>query len=343
MRNTLLIGFISLFVLVGINVKAQETFPRNDVLDERSEAYAFTNATIVADHTTKIENGTLLIKDGLIVDLGADLSVPDGFTIVDLEGKYIYPSLIDLHTNYGIPKPERGPGGGGFRGPEQIMSKTKGAFNSNEAIKTNFNASEVFTVDDKVAGGMRKHGFGSVLTFRADGIARGSSALVTLGDESENKVLIKNRVAAHYSFSKGTSSQNYPGSMMGFISLLRQTYLDAGWFNLQSPRPFADQSLEAWLNLQDVPQIFDAGNWMNVLRADKIGKEFNVNYIIKSGGDAYKRVGLIKDAQVSLIVPVNFPDAYDVEDPLDAEKVSLADMKHWNSHLRIPVSSKRMR
>ncbi len=319
----------ALTLFLSINLLSQETFPINDVKDERAGAFAFTNATIIVDADTRIDNGTLLIKDGLIEQVGSGLAVPDGYTAISLEGKYIYPSLIDMHTSYGIPKEERRSRRGGFGGPEQIMSTTKGAFNANEAIKADYNAAEHFLIDSKSAGELRKQGFGAVLSFRADGIARGSSAVVTLGEDSENDVILSNKAAAHYSFSKGTSSQNYPGSMMGFISLLRQTHMDAQWFGSQEPRPFTDQTLEAWIDLQVGPQIFDAGNWMNVLRADKVGDEFDVQYIIKSGGDSYKRIKEIQASGASLIVPVNFPDAYDVEDPLDAEKVSLAVMKHW--------------
>jgi imidazolonepropionase-like amidohydrolase len=117
--------------------------------------------------------------------------------------------------------------------------------------------------------------------------------------------------------------------MMGFIALLRQTYLDAAWYGSQTPRPFVDNSLESWITNQSLPQIFAATNWMNTLRADKLGDEFGVQYIIKGGGDEYKRLNEIKSTQANLIVPVNFPDAYDVEDPFDAEMVTLAEMKHW--------------
>ncbi|MEZ5044627.1 MAG: amidohydrolase family protein [Saprospiraceae bacterium] len=323
----LILGLLSFMGLLF--VQAQETFPRNDVKDERDGAYAFTNATIIINEKEKIEKGTLLVKKGKIEGVGTTVSIPKGYTIIDLNGKYLYPSFIDMHTNYGLPKAERPRGGGGFGGAEQIQSKTIGAYNSNEAIKSHYNAAAEFSVDDKSADNMRQGGFGAVLTFRADGIARGSSALVSLCDNAANEALLKSPVAAHYSFNRGTSNQNYPRSMMGMISLLRQTYLDAEWFGSQTPRPFTDQSLEAWITLQKLPQIFDAGNWMNVLRADKIGDEFGVQYIIKGGTDAYQRVAEIKKTKASLIVGINFPDAYDVEDPIDAESVSIEDMLHW--------------
>ncbi|MBT8220465.1 MAG: amidohydrolase family protein, partial [Bacteroidia bacterium] len=326
-RSRRFLLFLGLF-LGTITAYSQETFPRNDVLDERTHAYAFTNATIVVDHSTTLENATLLIKEGVIEQVGANITIPKGYSTVDLHGKFIYPSFVELHSNYGLPKPERRRGGG-FGGPEQINSNSKGAYNANEAIKAHFNAGEVFVADAKTATSFRKNGFGAVLTSMHDGIARGSSALVSFGEDSENKLVLNHQAAAHYSLTKGTSTQNYPSSMMGYISLLRQTHLDAEWFGAQSPRPFADQTLEAWIHSQRLPQIFDAGSWINVLRADKIGDEFNVRYIIKGGGDEYKRIKEIKATNASLIIPVKYPDPYDVDDPIDAEKVSLSDMKHW--------------
>jgi imidazolonepropionase-like amidohydrolase len=153
--------------------------------------------------------------------------------------------------------------------------------------------------------------------------------MVTLGETTDNQVVLRPRAAAVYSFDKGSSTQNFPASLMGSIALLRQTYLDAEWYASQNPRPFADNSLEAWVQNQKLPQIFEAGSWMNVLRADRVGDEFGVQYIIRGGGDEYKRINEIKATRATLIVPVNFPDAYDVEDPLDAARVSLAEMKHW--------------
>ncbi len=307
---------------------AQETFPRNDVKDNRAGLYAFTNATIVVDPQTTIQNATLLIKGSKIEQVGANLTIPKGYTTIDLKGKYIYPSLVDLFTSYGLPDVER-TRGGGFGGAEQMESRTKGAYNANQAIRSHYNAAEEFTINTKTADELRKVGFGAVLTSKPDGLARGTSAFVTLNEKNDNTALVRQKVAANYSLEKGTSTQTYPTSLMGFIAVLRQTYLDAEWYNSQNPKPFADQSLEGWIQNQRLPQIFAATSWANVLRADKIGDEFGVQYIIKGAGDEYKRINEIKATKASLIIPVNFPDAMDVEDPFDAERVSLADLKHW--------------
>lgn len=326
-RTTLSLFLVMLF---GIwNAHGQETFPRNDVRDERAGAYALTHATVFIDHDTSIPDGTVLIKSGKIEQVGKNLATPPGYAEIDLSGKFIYPSFIDIYSGYGLPLVELPAAEKAFSGPEQIESGAKGAYSPNQSIRAHYNASEHFSINAKAAEELRTHGFGAVLTFNQDGIARGTSAFVTVGSEKDNVVLLKSRAAAHYAFNPGTSTQNYPRSLMGFISLLRQTYLDAAWYAGQHPKPFADQSLEAWIENQKLPQIFDAGEWQNVLRADRVGDEFNVQYIIKGGGDEYKRIKEIKETQAALIVPVNFPKGYDVDDPFDALSVALSDMKHW--------------
>jgi imidazolonepropionase-like amidohydrolase len=319
---------ILLFLMATSMAWAQETFPRNDVKDTRESAYAFKNATIVADPQTVYNNGLLLIREGKIEYVGAAKNIPAGYIEIDLAGKRIYPSLVDAYTNYGLPKVERSRGRN-WGSREQIQSKTKGAYNANEAIKAEYNAASEFTVNSKEAGALRRAGFGTVNTFRPDGIARGTSAVVTLGEQTANEELLEKQAAAHFSFNKGTSTQTYPVSAMGFIALLRQTYLDASWYAAQNPKPFIDQTLENWNVNGRLPQIFDTRNWLEVGRADKVGDEFGVQYIVKGAGDEYKRIDEIKATGAKMIIPLNYPDAFDVADPIDAMDVSLADMKHW--------------
>ncbi len=97
----------------------------------------------------------------------------------------------------------------------------------------------------------------------------------------DNKVIVKEKASAHYSFSKGTSTQSYPGSVMGAVALLRQTYLDAAWYRNRPAGEGLNLSLEAWNANQSLPQIFEAGDKWSEIRADRIGDEFGVQYIIK--------------------------------------------------------------
>ena len=183
---------------------AQETFPVNGVADQRSDYFAFTNATIVKDPQTTLQNATLVIKQGKIIAVGANIAVPKDAVVVDCKGKYIYPSFIDLFSDYGIEAPKGGSGSDNF----QNISNTKGAYSWNQALKPETDASKLFNVNNDKAKDLRGIGFGTVLTHVQDGIARGTGTLVTLGNDKENLLMIKDKAAAFYSFNKGTSTQD---------------------------------------------------------------------------------------------------------------------------------------
>lgn len=320
-------------VLVGHSLfsAAQSTFPVNGVADPREHCYAFTHATIVKDGGSTLSDATLVIRDGIISGAGAGVAIPKDAVVIDCSGKYIYPSFIDLYSDYGMPVPASGAARPAFdfRAPAQFESNTKGAYNWNQAIHPETDASRLFTTDETRAAPLRGIGFGTVLSHVKDGIARGTGVVVTLTDENENFAILKQHASANYSLSKGTSTQNYPSSLMGSIALLRQTYLDAQWYKTNPPHEGTNLSLQAFNEEQSLPQIFEGDDKWQDLHGDRIGKEFGVQYIIKAGENEYQRIADIAATKASYIVPVNFPQAMDVEDPDAARLVSLADMKQW--------------
>jgi imidazolonepropionase-like amidohydrolase len=313
-------------ICLSLSLFAQPTFPVNGVADQRDPCYAFTHATIMGQNT--LTDATLVIRNGKISALGNNISIPADAIIIDCKGKFIYPSFIDIYADYGIAIPQR-PQGGGFFGPQQINSNQKGAYGWNQAIRSDVDGSKIFAVDDAKAKPLRELGFGAVLTHQKDGIARGTGTIVSLASMKENQVIIKEKASAHYSFNKGSSTQSYPGSIMGSISLLRQTYIDAQWYKNNPDKEGMNLSLQAWNNSLSLPQIFDAGDKWAALRADRIGDEFGFQYIIKAGGNEYQRISEMASTKASFILSLNFPQAMDVEDPNDARFVALADMKHW--------------
>lgn len=325
-KHVLLTFFLGLITsLTGLF--AQEHFPQNGLPDSRKQPYAFTNATLYLDHQTKIENATLLIQDGKVVAAGADVSLPDNTVVTDLNGKFIYPSFIDLHTHYGMPEVKKN--SFSWSGRETIEPQRPGPYNANDAIQSDFVADEAFTPEAKAAKKMREFGLGAVLTFRPDGVARGTGAFVALGEDRVNELILKGNASAHYAFDKGSSKQDYPVSIMGYIALLRQTYMDAEWYQSYGKADFYDETLESWQKIQKLPQIFETSDRLNVLRADAVGDEFGVQYIFTGNGDEYQRIETIKATNGRFILPLNFPDAYDVSNPYAAMNVSLEDLKHW--------------
>jgi len=314
--------FLSIVLLFTVSSYAQETFMVNGTHNKNHNYYAFTNATIFTDYQTKIENGVLLIKDGKIIDVGVEVSIPENAIVYDLKGKFIYPSLIDVYSDYGLPKPNKD-------NTKKDLIKPKGAYNWNQAIHPETEAGQLFVVENKQAEAYRKLGFGTVLIHQKDGIMRGTSALVTLGNKKANEELISNKVASHLSFNKGTSTQSYPGSLMGMIALIRQTYYDADWYYENEKTKEFNISLAKVVENWGLPQIFEANDKLNILRADKVGDEFETQYIFKGNGNEYQRISEVKATGGKLILPVKFPKAFDVADPYDAKVVAFSDVKHW--------------
>ncbi|NNV55374.1 amidohydrolase family protein [Limnovirga soli] len=311
---------------ISLLAMAQETFPVNGVTDTRLNYYAFTNATIVKDAQTTLTNATMVIKQGKIMAIGTSVAIPKEAVVIDCKGKFIYPSFIDLFSDYGV-KPADNGGEDNFR--FQNISNTKGAFGWNQALKPETDAFRLFNTNKDKAKELRTIGFGTVLTHAQDGLARGTGTVVTLGSDKENLEMVKEKAAAFYSFDKGSSTQDYPNSLMGEIALLRQTYLDAQWYKTKPAAEGTNLSLAAWNDNQNLPQIFEANDKWNDLRAVKIANEFGVQYIIKAGQNEYQRIDDIKATKAFYIVPLNFPLAMDVEDANDARMVSLGNMKHW--------------
>ena len=334
MKKTLLFCFL---LTIFYNSYSQDTYPVNGSFDIRPGLIDFTNATLIINADQTISNGILLVKGRVIEAVGQNISIPKGYRVVNLKGKYIYPSLIDAFTSYGLPDAPRQSFNFGRR--EVYTSTKKGAYAWNESIRPEMSAQTIFTVDLKKAEEFKKIGFGTVHSVIRDGIARGTSLIATLGDEKENQVIINREAAANYSFKKGSAATDYPQSLMGSIALLRQTYYDAMWYKGQKNE--YNISLEEFNRQQKLPQLFEIDDMLDVLRADKIGDEFSKQFIFKAGGNEFERIKEIKATAGTFIVPLNFPKAYDVEDAADSRNVSLAQMKYWELAPSNPSASEK--
>jgi len=322
--TNLLVAFLAL-LLTGFPVFAQQTATPNGIADNRANALALTGASVYMPDGRYLQNGTVLIREGLIVDIVAGTDIPVGYFAIDMQGRYIYPGFIDIYTGYGVPDPARPVPGGGA----ETLQSSGQVFNANDAIRAHYRANMDFKPDEKRRNELRKLGFSTALSLHADGIARGTSALVTLGNENANQSVLLQDAAAHYSLRKGSSRQTIPVSLMGAVALLRQTYLDADWFGRQDPRPFADESLEALIRTQSLPQIMEVDDWQQTLTVVNVANEFDKNYIIRTGNDAYQQAASLAATGARLIVSVDYPDAPKVADPFEADEVSFADLKHW--------------
>ncbi|WP_194552661.1 amidohydrolase family protein [Zobellia nedashkovskayae] len=318
----------AVILFYGLTAFSQDYFPTNEGVKAKNTNYtAFTNAKIFVTPNQVIPSGTLLIQNGKVVEAGKTVNIPKNTVVVDLNGKSIYPSFIDVYSGFGVEKPEKAKGEG--RSAEYEPSRS--GYYWNDHVMPENDAVTKFNYDDTVAETLRKVGFGVVNSHIHDGIARGTGVLVALNSTGNNADrILDDRSGQYFSFNKSIAKkQSYPSSLMGSMALLRQMYHDEKWYT-QGSVVSKDMSLEALTRNKSLVQFFEAGDKGNVLRADGIGDAFGVQYVILAGGNEYERVSDIKASNAQLILPLDFPEAYDVSDSYAATYVSLGDMRHWN-------------
>ena len=322
--NRIILSLIFIFGIFKIN--AQEYFPNNESVQNKNNNFTvFTNAKIFVTPTQLIEKGTLIIQNGKVIGAGINLPIPKNSKIVNLDGKYIYPSFIDIYTSFGIEKPKKSTPNDG----DSYDSKRVGYY-WNESIKSEVDAFEYFNYDQPKAEELLKAGFGVVGTHVQDGIARGTGTLVALNNSDKSARLLSNKISNHFGFTRSAiTNQSYPSSLMGMMALLRQMYFDMNWYKNGNSKT-KDATLEALLNNQKLVQIFTTEDKLNSIRASKIAKEFNLNYVLKGAGNEFERIDEIKNTNSKFIIPINFPEAYDVSNSFLSDQIDLSDLRFWN-------------
>ena len=323
------IVLILLFFIYSIEKShSQDYFPENAGVKTSNQPYnVFVNASIIVSPDKKIEKGILIERDGFIVEVGKNIEIPKNSIIHDKTGQYIYPSFIDLYSNFGIKKAERSSSIGRS---SQYNANRKG-FYWNDHILSDYNSINDYSYNHVKSKKLREAGFGIVNIHRENGIHRGTGSLIALSDRhTDNYRIIKSKSTEFYSFKKSiNSAQSYPTSVMGAMALIRQFFFDIKWYE-QKKSNSKDISIEAAIQNKNLPKIFDSGGRLNLMRALKIASETNQRFVVVGSGLEYLDHKRIKSYGNTIVVPVNFPKPYDVSDSELNEKLSLKHLKEWN-------------
>lgn len=299
--------------------------------------HAITNARIVTAPGQVIPRGTLVIRDGVITAVGANVAVPADARVWPGDSLTVYAGMIDafvVPSEAGVTRP----GTGGPGAAPAASAPVRGAASSNAAVTPEVRMVEALPLGNDQLENLRGAGFAVVQLAPRSGIVRGQSAVVGLGDGSANENVVRADFAQV--MAPDPQARSYPGSLMGAIAVLRQTFLDAKWYRdavkayakaKGTERPDENVSLQA---LQPViagtqPVVFVADEMLEVLRCAQIAKEAAVTARIVGAGDEYKRAEDIVAVAVPLIVPVNFPDAPDVSNGDNVIEVSTEELRHW--------------
>lgn len=313
--------------------------PTQGLRENPPEVFALKNAKIIVNSEKIIENGIVVIRNGRIENVGKNIKVPPEAYIIDYKGKCIYPGFIEPYLVYKEKKEKKTPMSS-YMSYGTAKKEEKGAGYWNPEVHPEKNIIDIILMDDKLLKKYRENGFTAGLFVPSDGIFKGKSSLFSLKDGKPSENLIKEDVFQHIAFYYAIRGEEYPNSLMGSIALVRQVFYDAIWHkeiwdyfkkekNLKKP-PFIKslKELEPFL-FKNKKIVFEIENDLDVYDVFKIKKEFNLNVLVKGCGYEYRQIEILKKAGIPFIIPLNFPEKLDFENPEDAIPVSLEELCHW--------------
>jgi hypothetical protein len=148
---------IVLIIAATANPAQAQTAPTTGLRENTPTVHAFTNARIVVAPGKTITQGTLVIRNGVIEALGENVAPPADARLWDMKGLTLYPGLIELSSDIGMPKPPQTQPTSpfDFSAPPAQPEKPKGAAHWNARVHADFNADEEFAPDAKSAEKLR--------------------------------------------------------------------------------------------------------------------------------------------------------------------------------------------
>lgn len=324
--------------LLLLALLAPITLPAAELRQPAPDVHALVGVRIVSAPGQVIDSGTVVIRDGIIEAVGAAVSVPPDARIHEFtreEGQdpmVVYPGLIEPYLPIEFPEPEDGSTPAG----------------RHALIHPDRRVSAADWPTDRIDE-LRKAGFTTALIAGADGLIRGHGVIANTGDGG----LRGNRLAGDFgqflSFADRSEGRTFPNSLMGAVALVRQTLDDARWqaqareAMQRNPAQARPEWLEGLDDLRpalagDTPMVFESQDLLDTLRILEFMPRGETDLAIVGHGAEYQRLDALAERPVRHILPLDFPQAPDVEQGKERD-VALEVLRHWH---RAPENPARL-
>jgi imidazolonepropionase-like amidohydrolase len=320
--------------------------------------HALVGGRVVVKPGETIEDATVVIRDGIIKSVGKEVSVPADARVWDMKGLTIYAGFIDAYMPVAASEPPAAApavessifetftaGRVSFFGvPGQRTDRgAPGPGYEIARITPEHRAVNAYSPNGKTLTPLRELGFTAGIVAPANGIIRGSSALVALVEDNPNRIILKPDVFQHVSLEpRGEEERAYPASHMGVIATVRQSFFDAEHYALDQAdytkrpgvraRPEFNLSLEALAPAASgrMPVMIEPGSALMVDRAARIASELKLSLALVASGQEWRRPDLMKGIGATFVVPLNFPALPRLPGEEDWHDVSLDQLRAWD-------------
>ena len=305
-----------------------------------SYIYAIHGARIVPVSGPVIDNGTIVVREGIISAVGASATVPAGAQIFEGKGLTVYPGLIDLGTTVGLDMPAVP------RAENPQTTEDVERVKAEYLLRAQFRAADHVNPLASALAPVAAAGITSILATPSGDAIRGQSALINtilpadepqigaVADARKGPMVIRTPVALHVTFSERPAGGNaYPNSLMGVIAFVRQSFLDAQHYQQVQVTAGGSDGVRAGAHYQPaldalqpalagrLPVAFRGQSAREIRRALDMATQFKLSPIITDGLEADQVTAELKAANARVIVSLNFPTrpsilAPDADEPL---------------------------
>ena len=300
-------------------------------------AMAIRNAKIVTVSGSVMAKGTVVVRNGLILDVGENVTIPADAVVVDGEGMTVYPGFFDALSTWGMPGAASTAGRGGGRGvttgsAAALTPAAPPARGPEDRPSTTswIKAADEIQPGDKRIETARNAGFTTAAVWPTRGFFGGQGSLIDLlAAEKVSSMVLVPSLGQYISVTRagggGGMGGGFPGSLMGAIAYVRQIYLDADHYKQvkaayeKSPRgmerPEYDRALEGVLESKRI--LLPANRWVEVDRMIHFAAELKqpaIYYGLREGFED-RSVKYLKDANATVLVSLKWPEAPRDEDP----------------------------
>jgi len=287
-----------------------------------TRTYAITNVNIIQAPGRKIDMGTVVVKDGLIVSVGKGVAIPPEAIIIKADSMYVYAGFIDGLSRTGVVKPKE-------ENKERVKEPgnpppDRAGINPQVDVRTFLNPA------DKSVEELRAVGFTTAHVVPYGNLLPGQASIVLLGGASADAMVLASK-SALYSELTGASNM-YPATILGVMAKWRELYRQAvqakAYESLYASnragleRPASDRILEAFYPVIDqrMPVLFKSERLLETQRVFTLKSDLGFNLMIADLKEGWPIINKVKASGAKVFLSLDLPEEKKKDDKKDDKK-----------------------
>ncbi len=300
-----------------------------------SNTYYIENVNIVQKPGQMMEMGSIIIKDGIIQDVGKNLTAPADAQLIKADSMYVYPGFIDAYNNIGVKKSEEeessnGQGRRGNRGSSSGVPNPGNPPNDKAGILPDRRLADVFDPKAKSTSSWREAGFTASMSSPKGGMLPGQANIILHSSKDASTSILKEGIGVVGTFEN--ASRMYPATIIGVMAKYRDLYRKASYAlshenaykanPVGMTRPAYDKSLRALypVTTNDTPLYFEAEKLKDISRVFALQKDLGFTPVLMNVKQGGLHADQIIKQRIPLILSLDVPHSEEKKKESKAEK-----------------------